>query len=105
MTWAALALGHHTKAELIDSVLKVVEEASADKSDKTVEVLIALLFNFSDFILDKPTQFGMRWKRSIVKPDEINVVNADGMEPSTYGGCRTCNEADAEGGSIGIPSS
>ena len=34
--------------------------ASVDTSDKTVNVLIVLLFGFSDFILDKPTQFGMQ---------------------------------------------
>ena len=56
---ATLTLGHHTKAELIDSVLKVVEEESADKSDMTVKVLTALLFDFTDFILDTPTQLGM----------------------------------------------
>ena len=42
------------KAELIDSVLNVVKKPPADTSDKTVKVLIALLFDFSDF--SKPMQ-------------------------------------------------
>ena len=43
---------------VIDTYGDWANMASADTFDKTVDVLIVLLFDFWDFILGKPTQFG-----------------------------------------------
>ena len=53
------AKDHHKEGPgLIDSAFDVMEESSADTSDKTVKGSISLRFDMSTFILNKPTQFG-----------------------------------------------